>query len=79
MPYFRHVGNILKARFDGAVKVMGSNDGQSLIPARQDIKVDSRIRTHNIDSCQNVNFGDNKIKMVKKLGLDEKLHYFETG
>uniref|UniRef100_UPI00358DDBC3 protein Wnt-6 isoform X1 n=2 Tax=Myxine glutinosa TaxID=7769 RepID=UPI00358DDBC3 len=42
MPPFRDVGNRLKDRFDGAFKVMGSNDGRSLIPVGHNIKPPGR-------------------------------------
>ncbi|XP_013420015.1 protein Wnt-6 isoform X2 [Lingula anatina] len=37
MPIFNDVGNILKEKFDGATKMIGSNDGKSLMP--EDITV----------------------------------------
>ncbi|XP_061411816.1 protein Wnt-6 isoform X2 [Lethenteron reissneri] len=38
MPPFREVGDRLKDRFDGAFKVMGSNDGKTLLPVGHNIK-----------------------------------------
>ncbi|KAG7330739.1 hypothetical protein KOW79_004708 [Hemibagrus wyckioides] len=38
LPRFREVGNRLLERFNGASKVMGSNDGKTLIPVGQNIK-----------------------------------------
>ncbi|KTF86702.1 hypothetical protein cypCar_00017637 [Cyprinus carpio] len=38
MPHFREVGNRLLERFNGASKVMGGNDGKTLIPVGQNIK-----------------------------------------
>ncbi|XP_015835201.1 wnt6 protein isoform X1 [Tribolium castaneum] len=38
MPPFREVGNRLKERFDGAVKVIAGNDGQSFMPEDSSIK-----------------------------------------
>lgn len=38
MPHFREVGDRLLERFNGASKVMGGNDGKTLIPVGQNIK-----------------------------------------
>ncbi|XP_037395034.1 protein Wnt-6 [Pygocentrus nattereri] len=38
MPHFREVGDRLLERFNGAFKVMGGNDGKTLIPVGQNIK-----------------------------------------
>lgn len=38
MPLFREVGTKLKEKFDGAAKVIGSNDGKKLIPEGDTIK-----------------------------------------
>ncbi|KAM9486871.1 protein Wnt-6 isoform 2-T2 [Clarias gariepinus] len=38
LPRFREVGNRLLDRFNGASKVMGGNDGKTLIPVGQNIK-----------------------------------------
>jgi len=38
MPHFRDVGDRLKARFDGAIKVLFSNKGDRLIKERETIK-----------------------------------------
>lgn len=38
MPQFREVGLELLKRFNGAIKVMGGNDGKTLIPVGQNIK-----------------------------------------
>ena len=38
MPTFRNVGHRLKERFDGAAKVIGSNDGKYLMPEGETIK-----------------------------------------
>ncbi|XP_067001792.1 protein Wnt-6 [Anabrus simplex] len=43
MPPFRDVGNRLKERFDGAAKVIPSNDGRSFIPEGPTIKPPSRL------------------------------------
>lgn len=42
MPVFRDVGLRLKDKFDGASKVMGSNDGKRLIPVGETIKPPSK-------------------------------------
>ncbi|PNF39862.1 hypothetical protein B7P43_G01971 [Cryptotermes secundus] len=42
MPPFRDVGNRLKERFDGAAKVIPSNDGRSFIPEGDTIKPPDR-------------------------------------
>jgi wnt family. len=42
MPAFRDVGNRLKERFDGAAKVIPSNDGHSFIPEGDTIKPPDR-------------------------------------
>lgn len=38
MPHFREVGDRLLERFNGASKVMGGNDGKTLIPVGHNIK-----------------------------------------
>ncbi|KAL2302247.1 hypothetical protein Nmel_009667 [Mimus melanotis] len=38
MPHFREVGDRLLERFNGAFKVMGGNDGKTLIPVGENIK-----------------------------------------
>ncbi|KAF2977663.1 hypothetical protein EK904_001318 [Melospiza melodia maxima] len=38
MPHFREVGDRLLERFNGAFKVMGGNDGKTLIPVGDNIK-----------------------------------------
>lgn len=38
MPHFREVGDRLLERFNGASKVMGGNDGKTLVPVGQNIK-----------------------------------------
>lgn len=43
MPTFREIGNMLKERFDGAVKVIPSNDGESFRPAMENIKPPTKI------------------------------------
>ncbi|XP_055870045.1 protein Wnt-6-like isoform X1 [Biomphalaria glabrata] len=43
MPPFRDVGNRLKERFDGAIKVIISNDGNSIIPDGKDLKSPSKL------------------------------------
>lgn len=43
MPNFRDIGNKLKERFDGAVKVIPGNDGHSFIPEGETIKPPSRM------------------------------------
>lgn len=42
MPSFKEIGNHLKERFDGAVKVIAGNDGHSFIPEGATIKPPSR-------------------------------------
>ncbi|KAL5005829.1 hypothetical protein ScPMuIL_016987 [Solemya velum] len=42
MPIFRDVGYRLKEKFDGSAKVIGSNDGKTLIPEGNTIKPPSR-------------------------------------
>lgn len=42
MPPFREVGNRLKERFDGAAKVIPSNDGRNFIPDGRTIKPPGR-------------------------------------
>ncbi|XP_035824882.1 protein Wnt-6-like [Aplysia californica] len=42
MPPFREVGNRLKERFDGAIRVIISNDGKNIIPEGLTIKPPSR-------------------------------------
>lgn len=42
LPTFRDVGNHLKKKFDGAVKVMAGNDGKSFIPEGATIKPPER-------------------------------------
>lgn len=43
MPSFRDVGNRLKERFDGAAKVIPSNDGRRFIPEGATIKPPGRV------------------------------------
>uniref|UniRef100_A0AAU7EBH2 Protein Wnt n=1 Tax=Terebratalia transversa TaxID=34513 RepID=A0AAU7EBH2_TERTR len=38
MPFFRNIGDRLKKRFDGAIKVLGSNDGKTLVKEGLTIK-----------------------------------------
>ncbi|GFS22511.1 protein Wnt [Elysia marginata] len=38
MPTFREVGNRLKAQFDGAIRVIISNDGKNIMPEGKTIK-----------------------------------------
>ncbi|XP_077298468.1 protein Wnt-6-like [Arctopsyche grandis] len=42
MPTFREVGNKLKDEFDGATKVISSNDGKSFMPEERSIKPPNR-------------------------------------
>lgn len=43
MPTFQEIGNKLKERFDGAVKVVPGNDGHSFIPEGDTIKPPSKM------------------------------------
>lgn len=43
MPTFREIGNRLKERFDGAVKVIAGNDGKSFMPEGATIKSPERV------------------------------------
>ncbi|XP_019876945.1 protein Wnt-6 isoform X2 [Aethina tumida] len=43
MPPFREVGNKLKERFDGAVKVIAGNDGKSFMPEGSTIKLPGKL------------------------------------
>lgn len=56
MPTFREIGNRLKERFDGAVKVIASNDGVSYMPEELTIKPPAKedlVYTENaIDFCK---------------------------
>lgn len=42
MPSFREVGNRLKEKFDGSIKVIISNDGKNIMPFGRTIKPPSR-------------------------------------
>ena len=56
MPHFRDVGDRLKARFDGAIKVIISNKGDKLIKERETIKphteLDLVYTTKSPDFCK---------------------------
>lgn len=43
MPSFREVGLKLKDKFDGAIKVIGTNDGKGVQPAEETLKPPGRL------------------------------------